>query len=197
MPVSHAVRALAAAAALALPALPAAAQQQPATLQAAPADPFVGLPAPKAEDVASIEGILSALYASISGEVGQKRHWDRFRSLFYPGAKLMPTGTPKGAPKARVRALTPEDYVTGSGPFLERIGFREVEIARKIDHYGHVAHVFSTYEGHSKSADLPPTIRGINSIQLFNDGQRWWVVNIFWMQESEAFPIPKDYLPAR
>jgi hypothetical protein len=190
------LRALAAAALLALPALPAAAQQQtPPAPQAPPADPFAGIPAPKAEDVASIESILAALYASISGEVGQKRDWDRFRSLFYPGAKLMPTGTPKGADVARTRALSPEDYVRTSGPFLERIGFHEVEIARKIDRYGHVAHVFSTYEGHSKSTELPPTIRGINSIQLFNDGKRWWVINIFWMQESEAFPIPKEYLP--
>ena len=196
MPASLAFRALAATALLALPALPAAAQQQTApAAQTPPADPFAGIPAPKAEDVASIESILAAVYGSISGDVGQKRDWDRFRSLFYPGAKLMPTGTPKGSDTARTRALTPEDYVRTSGPFLERIGFHEVEIARKIDRYGHVAHVFSTYEGHSKSPELPPTIRGINSIQLFHDGKRWWVINIFWMQESEAFPIPKEYLP--
>lgn len=177
------------------PAYPAAAQQQTPAAQP-PADPFAGLPAPKAEDVASIEAILAALYGAISGDVGQQRDWNRFRSLFYPGARLIPTGTPKDATTARARMMTPDDYVRTSGPFLERIGFHEMEIARKIDRYGHIAHVFSTYEGHSKSPDLPPTIRGINSIQLFHDGSRWWVTNIFWMQETPAFPIPQAYLPA-
>ncbi len=197
MPISHPFRALAAVL-FALSAFPAAAQRQAETPHvAAPADPFAGLPAPRAEDVGSIEGILAALYASISGDVGAKRDWDRFRSLFYPGARLIPTGTPKGAAAPRARMLTPEDYVRTNGPLLERIGFREVEIARKVDRFGNVAHVFSTYEGHAKSADFPPRIRGINSIQLFHDGTRWWVIDIFWMQESDASPIPPAYLPAR
>lgn len=194
---SHAARALAAAL-LVLPAFPAAAQQQttpaPAPAPAPAPDPFAGIPAPKPEDVASIEGILAALYGTISGDIGEKRDWDRFRSLFYPGAKLIPTGTPKGAATARARMLTPEDYVRTSGPFLERIGFHEIEIARKIDRFGNIAHVFSTYDGKPQSTETPP-IRGINSIQLFNDGTRWWIVDIFWMQESPTAPIPAEYLP--
>jgi hypothetical protein len=196
MPASRLPRILAAALLAAAP-LPALAQQQaaPPASASAPADPFAGLPAPQPEDVASIESTLAALYGTISGGVGQKRDWDRFRSLFYPGARLIPTGTPKGADTARARALTPEDYVRTSGPFLERIGFREIEIARRIDRFGHVAHVFSTYDGKPSTSEMAP-IRGINSIQLFHDGKRWWVMNIFWMQESAQHPIPKDYLPA-
>jgi hypothetical protein len=178
---------------IALSAAPASAQQQ--TPAAAPADPFAGIPAAKAEDVASIDAILAALYGTISGDVGQKRDWDRFRSLFYPGAKLVPTGTPKDSDTAQARMITPEDYVARIGPRLERIGFHEIEIARKIDQFGNIAHAFSTYDGRPKSSEAPP-VRGINSIQLFNDGKRWWVMNIFWMQESEKFPIPQAYLPA-
>jgi hypothetical protein len=37
-------------------------------------------------------------------------------------------------------------------------------------------------------------MRGINSIQLFNDGNRWWIVNIYWQQESAEDPIPDMYL---
>lgn len=187
-----ALRSLAGAALLTLPALPATAQQ---TAPAAAVDPFAGLPAAKAEDVASIDSILAALYGTISGDIGQKRDWDRFRSLFYPGAKLVPTGTPKDSDIARARMLTPEDYIARSGPLLERIGFHETEIARKTDHFGHVAQVFSTYDGKPQSGEMP-AIRGINSIQLFHDGKRWWIVNVFWMQESEKDPIPKAYLPA-
>lgn len=189
-----ALHALAGAALLILPVLPASAQQQ-ATPAVTPADPFADIPAAKAEDVVSIDAILAALYGTISGDVGQKRDWNRFRSLFYPGAKLIPTGTPKDSDTARARMLTPEDYIARSGPLLERIGFHETEIARKIDRFGHVAQVFSTYDGKSKSGEMP-AIRGINSIQLFNDGKRWWIVNVYWMQESEKDLIPKAYLPA-
>ncbi|MCX8475730.1 MAG: hypothetical protein MT490_08020 [Sphingomonas sp.] len=191
---SLALRSLAGASLLVLSALPASAQQQQQAPAAAPADPFAGIPAAKAEDVASIDAILAALYGTISGDVGQKRDWDRFRSLFYPGARLIPTGTPKDSDVARARMLTPEDYIARSGPLLERIGFHEIEIARRTDRFGHVAQVFSTYDGKSKSGEMP-AIRGINSIQLFNDGKRWWIVNVYWMQESEKDPIPKAYLP--
>lgn len=184
------LRAFASAALSTLPVLSAAAQQAPV----AAADPFAGIPAAKAEDVASIDAILATLYGTISGEVGQKRDWDRFRSLFYPGARLVPTGVPKDSDVARARLLTPEDYIARSGPMLERIGFSEVEIARKTDRFGHVAQVFSTYDGKSKSGEMP-AIRGINSIQLFHDGKRWWILNVFWMQESEKDPIPMAYLP--
>lgn len=190
---SLALRSLIGASLIVWSAAPAAARQQvPA---AAPVDPFAGIPAAKAEDVASIDAILAALYGTISGDIGQKRDWDRFRSLFYPGATLVPTGTPKDSATARARMMTPEDYVARSGPLLERIGFHEVEIARKTEQFGHVAHVFSTYDGRPKSSEMPP-IRGINSIQLFNDDTRWWVMNIFWMQESKEHPIPAAYLPA-
>ena len=37
-------------------------------------------------DVASIDAIMKAVYDVISGDAGQKRDWDRFRSLFYKDA---------------------------------------------------------------------------------------------------------------
>lgn len=184
------LRPLAAAAIAAL--VPAGAPAQP---QAAAADANAAVPAPRAGDVDSIDSILAALYGTISGGVGETRDWERFRSLFHPGARLIPTGTPKDADKARARVLTPEDYIRASGPLLERIGFRETEVARRVDRFGHVAQVFSTYEGHSAGGDVPATLRGINSIQLFHDGSRWWILNVLWMQESDAHPIPGPYLP--
>jgi hypothetical protein len=38
-------------------------------------------------------------------------------------------------------------------------------------------------------------MRGINSVQLFNDGRRWWIVSIYWQQENASVPIPEKYLP--
>ena len=48
-----------------------------------------------AEDVASLDNILTALYASISGEKGEARDWDRFRYLFTEEARLIATGKNK------------------------------------------------------------------------------------------------------
>jgi hypothetical protein len=154
----------------------------PAT--AVPADP---------KDVASADAIVAALYEVISGPAGEKRNWDRFRSLFVPGARLIPTGVGPDK-KARIRTMTPDDYASMSGPRLEQSGFFEREIARKAETFGNVTHAFSTYESRRAASDEKPFARGINSIQLFNDGARWWVVSIFWDSERADNPIPSQYL---
>lgn len=154
-------------------------------------------PAPRPEDVATLDAIVKALYASISGPAGEARDWNRFRSLFAPGARLIPLARPANGPVVP-RALTPDDYVERSGPFLEKYGFTEREIARRVDRFGGIAQVFSTYEGKFQAPDAPGTPpRGINSIQLAYDGSRWWVVTVFWDSERADNPIPETYLRSR
>lgn len=168
---------LLAAALLALPATASA--QQP------PADPA---------DVESIDAIMTAVYEVISGDAGVARDWDRFRSLFAPGATLSPTGPrPDGAYGRNI--ITPDEYAENAGAWLEENGFHEVEINRVTEQYGMIAHAFSTYESRNIASDPEPFARGINSFQLLYDGTRWWVVSIFWQQESEEHPIPEKYLP--
>lgn len=146
-----------------------------------------------AADVNSVDGIVAALYDVISGPAGQARNWDRMRTLFIPEARLIPTGKrPDGAGARRV--LSVEDYIKSSGPSLEKNGFFEIEIGRKTDQFGGVVHIFSTYESKRALSDEKPFMRGINSIQLWNDGKRWWIVNIFWQSETPEFPIPEKYL---
>ena len=80
------------------------------------------------------------------------------------------------------------------GQWLEENGFYEIEISREVDTFGNVIQVFSTYESYYSKKDTAPFMRGINSIQLLNDGERFWVVNIYWTNESEKNPIPEQYL---
>jgi heme-degrading monooxygenase HmoA len=94
-----------------------------------------------------------------------------------------------------MRMLSPDEYAANSGAALEQNGFFEIEVARTVEQYGQIAHVFSTYESRRNASDAEPFARGINSFQLFNDGARWWVVTIYWQQESPAAPIPSKYLP--
>ena len=150
-------------------------------------------PAARAEDVASLDGIVAALYDVISGPAGQKRDWNRFHSLFVPGARLIPTGrTPDGV--VRHRVVTPQEYAATSGPLLEQRGFFERELGRTMERFGNVAHVFSAYDSRHAVSDPRPFARGINSIQLLHDGNRWWVVSIFWDSERAENPIPPQYL---
>jgi hypothetical protein len=144
-------------------------------------------------DVASIDSIISVLYASISGGAGVKRDWSRFLSLFAPGARLIPTGRRPDGTQV-MRSMTPEEYSTTIGPQLEASGFFEREIGRETAQFGAVAHVFSAYDSKRLETDPQPFARGINSIQLFNDGRRWWVVTIFWDSERPDNMIPPKYL---
>jgi len=151
----------------------------------------------KPEDVSSIEAILAATYDVISGPAGKKRDWDRFRSLFYQGARLIPTGKRPNELEVKARVLSPEDYIERSAPFLEKEGFFERGVSNKIDHYGNIAHVFSTYESRRKADDAQPFQRGINSFQLVNDGKRWWVMTILWQGETPENPIPPEYVKGK
>ena len=172
-----------------------------ATPQPAPASPTSAAPptqatAPPARpaDVATLESIIAALYDVISGPAGRDRDWQRFRSLFAPDARLI-VGAPSPDGRVPSRHMTVEQYVVSADPFLKRDGFWEREIARRVERYGTVAHVFSTYESRVKSADSPPFSRGINSIQLVTNGERWWVVTILWDFERPGNAIPPQYLP--
>lgn len=147
-----------------------------------------------AEDVASLDNILTALYASISGERGEARDWDRFRYLFTKEARLIPTGKNKEG-EVSYRIMSPQEYVDGSGVWLEENGFFELEIHREVAAYGSLVHAFSTYESYRSKSDETPFARGINSIQLLNDGNRWWVMHIYWLAEREELPLPAKYLP--
>jgi len=148
-------------------------------------------------DVASIDAIIDAAYDVISGPAGKKRDWERDRSLFYPGARLIPTTNPDASKGVDLmpQILDIDGFIARVEPFFEKNGFYEKEIARRTEQFGNIAQVWSTYESRHSPDDPEPFMRGINSIQLFFDGNRWWILNIFWQQESPVAPIPAEYLP--
>ena len=159
------------------------------TARAAVATVSIARPA----DVASEDAIIDALYGAISGPARQKRDWVRFRSLFLPDARLIVARPRRPEGPVPPRVMTVEGYIAGAGA-LEN-GFFEREISRVSETFGGVTHRFSTYESRARAEDPKPFARGINSIQLLNDGQRWWVVTVFWDSERPNNPIPAKYLP--
>lgn len=187
---------------LALPAIlsfsfSAAAQSPPAkppALQQAPPPAAPNLAAsvrtPRAEDVKSIDSTLAALYGVISGPAGE-RDWDRFRSLFLPQGRLTSaTKNPDGS--FRIRPMSVEDYAKGAGSYFAQHAFYESSIVNRIETFGNVSQVFSSYESRRAPAEAP-FARGVNSIQLLYDGSRWWIVSILWDQERDDNPLPKEF----
>ena len=148
-------------------------------------------------DVATLDAIMKAVYDVISGDAGQARDWDRFRTLFHKDARMIPSGKNQKTGVFGANALTPEDYIKRTEPFFAKEGFYEREIARRVEQYGNIAQVFSTYESFHSLSDKKPFARGINSFQLLNDGKRWWVVTIFWQGETPDNLIPKQYLKSK
>ena len=169
----------------------------PLAAQSAPAKPPVvatnALVPAVAADVASIDAIMAAVYDVISGPAGKARDWNRFRSLFAPHARLIPTGR-NAAGVGVIRPWTVEEYITNAGASLERDGFYERELGRKTERYGNIVHLMSAYDSRRTPADATPFARGVNSFQLWFDGTRWWVVTIYWEGETPANPIPADFL---
>ena len=144
--------------------------------------------------VQTLNSTILTLYAVISGEKGQERDWELMKFLFHPEAKLIPSGKNKEGVYG-ARDMTPDDYILSNGQWLVDEGFFEKEIHRTVNTFGNITQVFSTYESYHSEVDEKPFMRGINSIQLLNDGQRWWVLNVYWSQESEENQSPKEYLP--
>jgi hypothetical protein len=151
-------------------------------------------PKAKPADVHSVDAILAALYDVISGPAGQPRDWDRFRSLFVPDARLIPVRHAKSGNGADVLPLTPDRYIELSSHALSE-GFFEHSVHNTVNSFGDIVDVFSTYESRHAKADAKPFARGINSIQLLKDGDRYWVVTILWDQERPGAQIPAQYLP--
>jgi hypothetical protein len=145
-----------------------------------------------AADVTSIDAIVKALYESISSP--GLHAFLRMRTLFRPDARLMPMQKhPDGSIGIVVHNV--DEFVALAQKSLQSQGFHEREVARHVEHFGHIAHVFSTYESRRSPTDVAPFARGINSIQLVEQDGRWWIIGILWQDERLGVPIPKEFLP--
>ena len=130
-------------------------------------------------DGKSEDSIIKALYQVISGPAGEKRNWDRFRGLFGPKATLSALVKNKEGKTVCV-VMTPEDYVTRSGPWLEKNGFFEKETKRRLQRAGNLVNVHSDHESRKLVEDKKPFEKGTNSLQLYFDGSRWWIHTVLW-----------------
>ncbi|HEX8814795.1 MAG TPA: hypothetical protein VF753_04780 [Terriglobales bacterium] len=147
------------------------------------------VPQPRAEDVKSREALLVAIYDVISGPAGE-RDWNRFRSLFVPQARFTALGrNPDGS--TTVALFGVDEFIKMATPVFSGGAFYEHAIVNRAQSFGNVSQVFSSYESLNEKGGKPFE-RGINSIQMFDDGTRWWVLSILWDTERPGNPLPKD-----
>jgi hypothetical protein len=153
-------------------------------------------PAPNPADVDSLDGIVNAIYASVSFEGGRGPDWDRFRGLFDPRAvmvRVQPGVSSSAAAQAQASSL--DDYVAHTTVAVATgvlTAFAERELTRRTEVFADLAQVFSTYE---RCADAGEVRRGINSMQLVKHSDRWWVVSLAWTDETDDGLLPSRYLP--
>ena len=143
------------------------------------------------ETLEQLAALIDEFYAIISGPAGP-RDWSRERAILHPQARLMRTGADEsGRPWIRVMSL--DEYIADTAPFFAADDFHEIEVARRVDRFGNWAHVRSVYEARRSPGDPELLKRGVNSIQLFHDGERWRVVSVLWDNEREGVEVPSDW----
>ncbi len=169
------------------------------------------------ERYAEIDALLRDLYATVSGPAGPRR-WSRERELFHPLARLMRTGVDEdGRPWIKIMSVS--EYIADVSVFLAANDFYEVEVGRETTRFGNIAQVRSVYEartnshgpGSTRGPVLPRTDtgtglsrdetdnpdardrRGVNLIQLYDDGSRWWVLSVLWDNERDGVRVPRGW----
>ena len=145
------------------------------------------------ENVATVNNVINTFYNVVSGKKNEERDWTLFKFLFHADAKLITAGRNNDR-VFQVKFMGAADYIKSSSKWIVSNGFVKKEMRRKTEKFGRMAHVFSSYKTYNTEGEENSEMRGINSIQLLNDGDRWWILNIYWTQETWSNPIPSEYL---
>jgi hypothetical protein len=146
-------------------------------------------------NLSTVDGIIHSLYDVISGPVGEERDWNKFKDLFAENARMYSAVPDKDSGTA-LRCITPAEYADRNKTRLSDIGFNEDELYRITNSFGAGTQILSTYELHFTNKDGEQEItKGINNIQLYFDGQRYYIVSIFWDANAKNIEVPDRYLP--
>jgi hypothetical protein len=175
------------------PAEPPAGHMHGGSAPGGPSGHMTGTPKAAPADVASPDSVITAYYESLAGPTGKKRDWNRFLSLFYHNARLLPAEG-RGHSGTMPMDFTPYRYLFDTEPTMLESGYIPKEVARRTEAFGKILQAFSTYEVRHAAADDKPFVRGVSSFQLFFDGKRWWIYSVIWQPETPKLAMPEALL---
>jgi hypothetical protein len=141
-------------------------------------------------EFATIDALMTALYASISGPPGGQ-DFELSRRLQHPDVRLVRTRLDEaGRPVAL--SFSADEYEANARSLLAGMHFHEVETDRRVLRFGNVAQIFSAYEARTAPEGGERIKRGLNFAHLFNDGSRWWLMHLIWDDEREGLEVPRE-----
>lgn len=147
-----------------------------------------------AANVNSIDSIVTSIYEIVSGEEGEERDWELHRTIFHPEAKIISNYVDEQG-EYQILFNDVEGYVDTFRDYFKNNDLYEVDVNREIEEFGNMAHVLSTFESYNTPEESTPYKQGLASIQLYNDGERWWVLSMYYKNENDQEKIPSKYLP--
>lgn len=139
-------------------------------------------------DAKTIEALMKASYEVVSGEKGAKRQWDRDYYLHHPKAVY----SYFDRKKQEQVTMTLQEFHKETDEMVFNTAFYENEINREVRFFGNVAHVWSTYETRLEKGGKVER-RGINSIQLIFENNRWYIISWTFSGETDQNIIPKTF----
>ena len=133
---------------------------------------------PLKADVETIDGIIKAYYEIMSGPAGELINFKRDKSLHYKNALILFSSSYD----KKIYNDIENVYDLHENSAKTKSGIWEYEIERDTHQFGNIANVWSTF-GIKEKADGIFLEKGISSIQLYHDGNRWWILS--WLSQSE------------
>ncbi len=129
------------------------------------------------DDVGTLDGIIKAYYDVVTLKKGEKVSYERDSLLHIAGVRVGSAGVADGHPILHYTTL--KEYHRQADAYMEKNGYYEHEISRKVETIRNIYHVWSSYES-KYTIDGKVIAQGVNSIELYFDGKRFWILGWFY-----------------
>ncbi|MBM3984981.1 MAG: nuclear transport factor 2 family protein [Planctomycetes bacterium] len=153
--------------------------------------PATGLPA---DDAHAIRAALDGLYAAFGFDPGGEADWDAIRASCAEGAAFLAPAAPDRPQRLTGLDEFLEDFrAYASSPPVAGTGLHERITGVRVDGFGRIAHAFVAFEGFAPG-DGRALTRGLDSLQLVRDGERWLLASFTTQYETPALSLPLRFV---
>ena len=150
--------------------------------------------AAEAPDLATVDGVVAALYQAVSFAPGSEPDWASLRTLLLPNAVI--AQPVRGSDE--VELLSVDAFIGRFKEDLDNFKMRETgfwETVARVEKtgFGRIAHCFVVFEPRTDPSSAEPAGRGVDSIELIRTGGRWWIAAITTEHERPGRALPTTF----